>query len=1050
MAKQRFSYGGFCGVVVLSITLLFFNNYLLGTQHDDFEPVPYKIFTLKHISAEQGRKYLSEAGIGTVSHISGTSALLVTAPDSELAKVRSILNFVDGQEQFSVRAVYPSSPNKKLPSNKSIEEKVGNVSVGSFSAPPTGNTKARVMIDIHNDKVIIIAPGHLMDRIVSAAGLLPTSLGNHSAPSTIGTAGNWEAPEPTGQALPEKTYFAAQDNIRTKPNTVANMLEQEMAELPVAGGSYEPEPIEDGENTLQLSLPETLPLPEFLGFVGEHLQLSYLYDPAKVTGNVTIRPHGRLRGPIKLKELYPLLESVLQFHGFAMTRRGDLITIVPVAEAQNIDPELYPDNKTLEMGDAVITSVFKLQHIDTTSAKNFLDAMKLAIDTNPIAETQTLIVTGYAYRMPRIEALLDMLDKPGEPRKFRFRQLQYTMAETLAPKIQTLAEQLGTVTVTIEAEPEKPYTPTPRRSGETNTAYQARIRRERAAAARRRTDTPATQAETGKPAVYLDADERTNRILMIGLSEQLDEVEGLIDTLDVAQQDLRTLELYKIRHVDAEEVKNKLAELGVISASQLTTSYSSRLTDDAKPPATTATTRGQTAVRPRTSTRGLTDDMATEGLEGEPQVAVVRSTNSLLVNATAEQHARIVTIKDYVDRETDEEEIPYRIYPLENQSPEHLATILEPLIQETILDKEGKIEEVVKKQDEQITIVADPNTFSLIVYASKKNQEWVSSLIEKLDQRRPQVLIDVTLVQISKSDAFDYDLNVLSSFPNLIDTSGTTSAILGAIGTIVDGNNAPRTNLVESLLASGRDRFIDFQSASGAGTGFYGDRHINFLLKAMQEKNYGRVLAKPKILVNDNEPGTISTEDMTYVTKQTSTIIEGVQNAVPTSVEYEGYPAGITLDITPHISRGDWLRLDIALTRSDFGTITGEKPPDTTTSQVDTTVTVPDGSTIILGGLMKLNQSKGGTKVPILGDIPIIGGLFRSTSNSDLQRNLYVFVKAEIIRPDEEGYTGDDLRRISDRNREAFEKHEIEFQEYRDWPGAKPKAMEPIRVLDAQ
>jgi general secretion pathway protein D len=261
---------------------------------------------------------------------------------------------------------------------------------------------------------------------------------------------------------------------------------------------------------------------------------------------------------------------------------------------------------------------------------------------------------------------------------------------------------------------------------------------------------------------------------------------------------------------------------------------------------------------------------------------------------------------------------------------------------------------------------------------------------------------------------------------------------------------AEGNNLISSLLNSGRDRFIDFQSRGGYGTGFYGDRHINALLTAMQQKDYGRILAKPKILVNDNEPGTISTTDTTYVTKTTGAVVEGSMGVVETGVDYEGYPAGITLDITPHISRGDWLRLDISLIRSDFGTITGERPPDTTESNVNTTVTVPDGSTIILGGLLKLNQSKGGTKVPLLGDIPLIGGLFRSTSNSDLQRHLYVFVKAEIIRPEEEGFVGADLRRISDRNREAFEKHEIEFQEYHDWPGIKPKAMKPFKVLEAQ
>jgi general secretion pathway protein D len=424
-------------------------------------------------------------------------------------------------------------------------------------------------------------------------------------------------------------------------------------------------------------------------------------------------------------------------------------------------------------------------------------------------------------------------------------------------------------------------------------------------------------------------------------------------------------------------------------------------------------------------------------------VVVVEPTNSLLVNATAEQHVRIAQILSYVDSEMQEDEIPYKVYPLENQSPNHLKEILEPLVQETVLDKEGKIESVMRKQDELITIVSDPNTFSLIVYASKKNQEWIATLIEKLDKRRPQVLIDVTLVQIEKTDAFDYDLNLIQSFPDLVSTSGLT----GAIMPVIEGSN----NLISTLLDSGRDRFVDFQASSGAGTGFYGDKHINFLLTAMQTKGYGRVLAKPKILVNDNEEGIIETKDTTYVEVTTGTVIQGTTaGTVQTSVNYDPYEAGITLTITPHISRGDLLRLDIDLQRDDFGIITGEKPPDVAGSNISTTVTVPDGSTIILGGMLKLNQSKGGTKVPILGDIPLIGGLFRSTSNNDTQKNLYVFVKAEIIRPSDADFAQSDLERISERNRKAFEEHEIEFQEYHDWPGIKPKTMRPFKVLDAQ
>ena len=110
--------------------------------------------------------------------------------------------------------------------------------------------------------------------------------------------------------------------------------------------------------------------------------------------------------------------------------------------------------------------------------------------------------------------------------------------------------------------------------------------------------------------------------------------------------------------------------------------------------------------------------------------------------------------------------------------------------------------------------------------------------------------------------------------------------------------------------------------------------------------------------------------------------------AVP---RWEPYTAGITLTITPNISEGDLLLLDVKLTRSDFGEVPAEgSPPDITESDIETTVTVPDGRTIILGGLLKLNQVKGGTKVPILGDIPGIGGLFRSTSNTDRETKLYI------------------------------------------------------------
>jgi type II secretory pathway component GspD/PulD (secretin) len=100
---------------------------------------------------------------------------------------------------------------------------------------------------------------------------------------------------------------------------------------------------------------------------------------------------------------------------------------------------------------------------------------------------------------------------------------------------------------------------------------------------------------------------------------------------------------------------------------------------------------------------------------------------------------------------------------------------------------------------------------------------------------------------------------------------------------------------------------------------------------------------------------------------------------------------------------------------------------------------------------LRLNQSKGGNKVPILGDLPIIGLPFRSLSNSDIQSKLYIFVKAEVIRPsDAQSGTGRNLNRLSDQDRQAFEQHESEFQNYEDWPGVESQPIEPAEVLEAR
>jgi general secretion pathway protein D len=308
------------------------------------------------------------------------------------------------------------------------------------------------------------------------------------------------------------------------------------------------------------------------------------------------------------------------------------------------------------------------------------------------------------------------------------------------------------------------------------------------------------------------------------------------------------------------------------------------------------------------------------------------------------------------------------------------------------------------------------------VYANKKNQDWISDLIKTLDKRRPQVLIDVTLVEITNTDSFNYDLQ---SATNIFGKA------VAPLSSALSGN-------------------VTSSPIDNSAQAFYSDKHISAILTAMQSKNYGRVLAKPKILVNDGQVGMIeSTTKKNIPITGASTVSNGT--VVAGSISYQAYDAGITLTIQPNISEGDLLLLIVKLERSDFvQTADQNKPPDTTTNKVDTIVTVPNGKTIILGGMLKLNQNKGGNKVPLLGDIPLVGGLFRSAKDTANDSKLYVFVRANILRPEATLSGLPELEQISQRSREAFEKHEERFQNHEDWPGIKPQPVDPVKVLDAE
>jgi type II secretory pathway component GspD/PulD (secretin) len=934
----------------------------------------------------------------------------------------------------------------------------------------------------------------------------------------------------------------------------------EIIETTETGVGVEPE-ISGGEKEVQtvITMPEKVQIDSLIELVGKQLKLNYMYDPKLITGDVFLKIHD---GKIKVKDMYSLLESVLSFKGFVMARRGNLVTIMQEKDAATMDTVLQKEGDEIQPGDVIVTRIFQLQHISTTTAQTMLQNMKLGISFMPIEDTGTLIVTGYAYRMAKMEEILAMIDIKGQEKQFLSRKLEYVVPSVLAAKLLTLVEELGTISITVNQQPTTPTIPTtvPRTTTTTSRTIPTRA-----------IPTAPTAAKTpAGPSVFLDTDDRTNRILIIGLESDIETVNMLIDSLDVEKSGLKSVKEYMIQYVEATDVLDTLTELGIIGASSSRSSMYSRSAIASR---TTTTRTTPTAVRPPTmpavpgamptagaageeepliSVRLATNsllvnasaeqhkdiqmiisfvdvkqtDLRTvkeyeiqyvdttevvdtltelgiietkqssssarrtssttpttgsrmpttmpgaaatpeapatttfESVEGaeitseQPQIAVLESTNSLLVYATPKQHETIGIVISHVDRELTETSTPYVVYALENQDPVELAATLNDIIQATVKEAakaaDSKVQTTAStappalRQKNEIQIVADPKSYSLIVYADKKNQQWLSDLIKELDGYRPQVHLDVTLVEITKDNLFNYDLELVRKLSGF-----------AAGGTMESGG------LVTSLISPFPSRQVAEGSVKdGAGTAFFGDRHVQALLDMLDKKNYGRVLARPSLLVKDNQQGEIKAEKTIYVAQEKTSTVPTTANQSTTvsDVSFESYTSGVTLTITPHIASKEILQLEITLDRTDFvaGTnttaikgLTYPKPLDTVSSNVGTWAVLPDGATIILGGIESVTQNKTTQKVPLLGDIPILGALFRGVDETDVQSKLYVFVKANIISPSDQLTGASDIERISQKKRQKFETDEERFQKLEGvLPGIAPKPLDPDKVLE--
>ena len=290
--------------------------------------------------------------------------------------------------------------------------------------------------------------------------------------------------------------------------------------------------------------------------------------------------------------------------------------------------------------------------------------------------------------------------------------------------------------------------------------------------------------------------------------------------------------------------------------------------------------------------------------------------------------------------------------------------------------------------DGQPTIIPEVNLNAVILVAPNYLHEEVKKTLDTMDKRRPQVMVEVAIVEVTDGSELDFGMEL--SYNGTQGGGGTNFGITNPKA----GPNLPGEGGVNPNLTGGIAGVI---RSNGS---------MPVVLRALQTDKRLKVKSTPVLLVNDNEKATFSSlqkEPTTTTTQSTSS----------TLIAFRGFEqAGTDLTITPHISQGEHIRLEIDLKVESF---TGSPlqigiPPPKSSNSLVTSVTVPDMQLVVIGGMVSEKVSLKTEKVPLLGDIPLLGYLFKRQVNGSIQSKLYLFIKPHILRKDK----FEDLRVISD------------------------------------
>lgn len=390
------------------------------------------------------------------------------------------------------------------------------------------------------------------------------------------------------------------------------------------------------------------------------------------------------------------------------------------------------------------------------------------------------------------------------------------------------------------------------------------------------------------------------------------------------------------------------------------------------------------------------------------KVVAIEATNSLVVEGTPEDVAQLKSLLSTMDVGSPVVRGAVSVVPLRFANGSSIVELLTSLLPSYTLEGQPAP-----------TVAYEANSNTLVISADGETQAALESIIRRLDQRRPQVLVEAIIVEISTAAVKELGVQFAvgglngNTVPLVSSNFSRTGPNLLALAGAIGGEGLGLTETARSALETSAVASLTGLDGGSFGVGgIDNDTLFSVIINALETDEDSNILSTPFVTTLDNVPATFLVGQEIPITTGESL---GSNNVNPFRT-FEREEVGIQLDVLPQISEGDVIRLEIEQEVSSIAGVLTSTAGDFVTNKrkIGTTVLANDGEIIVLGGLLQDDEQIDVSKVPILGDIPVAGKLFRSKGKQRTKTNLMVFLRPTIIRnaQDARTLTQDSLNRI--------------------------------------